>query len=221
VAGQTLHDVRIPSVAYPIANGLKRTGKRCLAVGTDCSVGKMYTGLAMDAEMRKRGLKSTFRPTGQTGILITGGGVPLDAVVADFMAGAVEYLTPDNDADHWDHIEGQGSLFHVSYSGVTLALIHGGQPDALVLAHEPTRTHMRGLPTYDLPSLESLRDTALAMARVANPACQVIGVSVNTQHLSEDAAVKYLAGVEARMGLPTVDPFRHGAGRLVDALEHL
>ena len=218
VAGQTLHDVRVPSVAYPIANGVKRTGKRCLAVGTDCSVGKMYTGLAMDAEMRKRDLKTTFRPTGQTGILITGGGVPLDAVVADFMAGAVEYLTPDNDEDHWDHIEGQGSLFHVSYSGVTMALIHGGQPDALVLAHEPTRTHMRGLPTYDLPSLETLRDTALAMARVANPACEVIGISVNTQHLSEDEAVKYLTEVEARMGLPTVDPFRHGAARLVDAL---
>lgn len=221
VAGQTLHDVRIPSVAYPIANGVRRTGKRCLAIGTDCSVGKMYTGLAMDAEMRKRGMKSTFRPTGQTGILITGGGVPLDAVVADFMAGAVEYLTPDNDADHWDHIEGQGSLFHVSYSGVTMALIHGGQPDALILSHEPTRTHMRGLPTYDLPSLETLRDTALPIARVANPDCQITGISVNTQHLSEEDAVKYLADVEDRMGLPTVDPFRHGAARLVDALAEL
>ncbi|SFR59663.1 Uncharacterized conserved protein, NAD-dependent epimerase/dehydratase family [Yoonia tamlensis] len=221
VNGRTLFDVRIPSVAYPIANGKKRTGKRCLAVGTDCSVGKMYTGLAMDAEMQKRGLKSTFRPTGQTGILITGGGVPLDAVIADFMAGAVEYLTPDNDADHWDHIEGQGSLFHVSYSGVTMALIHGGQPDALVLAHEPTRTHMRGLPDYALPSLETLRDTALAMARVANPDCQVIGISVNTQHLSEAEAEAYLAEIEARMGLPTVDTFRQGAGRLVDALAAL
>ena len=218
VNGRTLFDVRIPSVAYPIANGKKRTGKRCLAVGTDCSVGKMYTGLAIDAEMQKRGMKSTFRPTGQTGILITGGGVPLDAVIADFMAGAVEYLTPDNDADHWDHIEGQGSLFHVSYSGVTMALIHGGQLDALILAHEPTRTHMRGLPDYDLPSLENLRDTALPMARVANPACQVVGVSVNTQNLSEDEALAYLAEVEKRMGLPTVDTFRQGAARLVDAL---
>ena len=218
VNGRTLFDVRIPSVAYPIANGKKRTGKRCLAVGTDCSVGKMYTSLAIDAEMQKRGMKSTFRPTGQTGILITGGGVPLDAVIADFMAGAVEYLTPDNDADHWDHIEGQGSLFHVSYSGVTMALIHGGQPDALILAHEPTRTHMRGLPDYDLPSLENLRDTALPMARVANPACQVVGVSVNTQNLSEDEALAYLAEVEKRMGLPTVDTFRQGAARLVDAL---
>ncbi len=221
VNGRSLFDVRIPSVAYPIANGKKRTGKRCLAVGTDCSVGKMYTGLAMDAEMQKRGLKSTFRPTGQTGILITGGGVPLDAVIADFMAGAVEYLTPDNDEDHWDHIEGQGSLFHVSYSGVTMALIHGGQPDALVLAHEPTRKHMRGLPDYALPSLEALRDTALPLARIANPACEVIGVSVNTQHLTEEEALEYLAEVEKRMGLPTVDTFRQGAARLVDALLEL
>ena len=221
VNGQTLFDVRIPSVAYPIANGKKRTGKRCLAIGTDCSVGKMYTALAMDIEMQNRGMKSTFRPTGQTGILITGGGVPLDAVIADFMAGAVEYLTPDNDADHWDHIEGQGSLFHVSYSGVTMALIHGGQPDALILAHEPTRTHMRGLPDYDLPSLETLRDTALPIARVANPNCQIAGIAVKTQHLSEDEAVAYMAQVEARMGLPTVDTFRHGAARLVDALAEL
>lgn len=217
--GRSLFDVRVPSVAYPIANGVKRTGKRCLAVGTDCSVGKMYTGLAMDIEMQKRGMKSTFRPTGQTGILITGGGVPLDAVVADFMAGAVEYLTPDNDPDHWDHIEGQGSLFHVSYSGVTMALIHGGQPDALVLAHEPTRKHMRGLPGYALPSLEALRDMVLPIARIANPACQIVGVSVNTQHLSEEDALAYLAEVEGRMGLPTVDTFRQGAARLVDALE--
>lgn len=219
--GATLHDVRIPTVAYPIANGKKRSGKRCLAVGTDCSVGKMYTGMAMDAEMQKRGLKSTFRPTGQTGILITGKGVPLDAVVADFMAGAVEWLTPENDADHWDHIEGQGSLWHVSYSGVTMALIHGGQPDALVLAHEPTRTHMRGLPDYALPALEDLRERALQMAQIANPACKVAGVSVNTKALSDADATALCAEIEGRMGLPTVDPYRHGAGRLVDALLEL
>ncbi|SEW39291.1 Uncharacterized conserved protein, NAD-dependent epimerase/dehydratase family [Cognatiyoonia koreensis] len=218
VNGRTLFDVRIPSVAYPIANGKKRTGKRCLALGTDCSVGKMYTGLAMDAEMQKRGMKSTFRPTGQTGILITGGGVPLDAVIADFMAGAVEYLTPDNDPDHWDHIEGQGSLFHASYSGVTMALIHGGQPDAIVLAHEPTRTHMRGLPDYELPTLEALRDLSLTMGRIVNPNVKIVGVSVNTQHLSADTFEDHLREIEDRMGLPTVDPFRQGAGRLVDAL---
>ncbi|MFD0980503.1 N-acetyltransferase DgcN [Tropicimonas aquimaris] len=216
--GRTLHDVRIPSVKYPIANGKKRTGKRCLAVGTDCSVGKMYTALAVDAEMQKRGLKSTFRATGQTGILITGDGVPLDAVIADFMAGSIEYLTPDNDDDHWDLIEGQGSLFHASYSGVTLALVHGGQPDALILCHEPTRAHMRGLPDYTLPTLEELRDLSLTLARRVNPDVQVVGISVNTQHMSDDEANAYLAGLEAEFGLPAVDPFRHGAGKLVDAL---
>lgn len=216
--GRKLHDVRVPAVKYPIADGIRRRGKRMLAVGTDCSVGKMYAALCMEREMRARGMKASFRATGQTGILITGGGVPLDAVIADFMAGSIEWLTPDNDADHWDLIEGQGSLFHISYSGVTLALIHGGQPDALVICHEPTRTHMRGLPGYALPTIEAVRDTALAMARVANPACVAIGVAINTQHMGEAEARAYLAEVEARVGLPATDPFRFGAGVLVDAL---
>ena len=216
--GRVLHDVRIPSTKYPIANGEPRTGKRCLAIGTDCSVGKMYTGIAMERELLARNQKATFRATGQTGILITGSGVPLDAVIADFMAGAVEYLTPDNDPDHWDLIEGQGSLFHASYSGVTMALIHGGQPDALVLCHEPTRTHMRGLPGYALPSLEDLRDLGERMARIVNPDVKTVAISINTAGLEEAAAIDYLAEVEARMGLPTADPYRQGAGRLVDAL---
>ncbi len=219
--GRMLHDVRIPEVKYPIANGEPRKGKRLLAVGTDCSVGKMYTALCIDKEMQDRGMKSTFRATGQTGILITGGGVPLDAVIADFMAGSIEWLTPDNDEDHWDIIEGQGSLFHVSYSGVTMALIHGGQPDALVVCHEPTREHMRGLPGYSLPSLEAVRDMALQLARVANPACEVIGYAVNTQNMDDDAARAYLADVEAKLGLPATDPYRYGAGKLVDALAAL
>ncbi len=216
--GGTLHDVRVPTDGYPIACGVKRSGKRCLAVGTDCSVGKMYTAMAMERDMTERGMKATFRATGQTGILITGHGVPLDAVVADFMAGSIEYLSPDNDADHWDMIEGQGSLFHVSYSGVTMALIHGGQPDALILCHEPTRAHMRGLPSYKLPSLEQLRDTALPLAQVANPACKVVGISVNTQHMSEADARAYLADVSVRMRLPATDPYRFGSDVLVDAL---
>ena len=219
--GRTLHDVRIPSVQYPIATGKKRSGKRLLAVGTDCSVGKMYTALCMEKAMLARGMKATFRATGQTGILITGDGVPLDAVIADFMAGSIEYLTPDNDPDHWDLIEGQGSLFHASFSGVTLALVHGGQPDALVLCHEPNRPHMRGLPDYQLPSLETLRDLALTMARIVNPNVKVVGISLNTSAMSEDESLAYCKDVEARMGLPTVDPFRHGAERLAEALEAL
>ncbi|PTW59325.1 putative NAD-dependent epimerase/dehydratase family protein [Breoghania corrubedonensis] len=219
--GRTLHDVRVPSVRYPIANGKKRTGKRVLAVGTDCSVGKMYTGLCVEKAMLARGRKATFRATGQTGILITGDGVPLDAVVADFMAGAIEYLTPDNEADHWDIIEGQGSLFHASYSGVTMALVHGGQPDALILCHEPNRPHMRGLPDYTLPSLEDVRDVALRLARVVNPVCQVVGVSLNTSALSDEEALALCKETEDRLGLATIDPFRHGAEKLADALDAL
>ncbi|SHI83150.1 N-acetyltransferase DgcN [Wenxinia saemankumensis] len=216
---QRLHDVRIPSVRYPIASGERRTGKRCLAVGTDCSAGKMYTAMAMERVMRQRGMKATFRATGQTGILITGEGVPLDAVIADFMAGSIEWLTPDNDPDHWDLIEGQGSLSHPSYAGVSLALIHGGQPDALVLCHEPTRTHMRGLPHYPLPSLEEARDTALLHARRVNPDCRLVALSINTAALDEAAARACLAEAAERMDLPATDPYRFGAGPLVDALD--
>ena len=216
--GKKLHDVRVPNRKYPIGDGKRRGGKRLLAVGTDCSCGKMYTTLALEKAMRARGMKADFRATGQTGILITGEGVPLDAVVADFMAGAVEVLTPPNDDDHWDLIEGQGSLFHASYSGVTMALIHGGSPDALVLCHEPTRTHMRGLPHYPVPSLDELRPLALQLAQIVNPDCRVIGCAINTAALSEDEANAYLAETEKRLGLPCVDPFRQGADRLVDAL---
>ena len=216
--GRRLHDVRVPDRRHPIANGKRRSGRRCLAVGTDCSVGKMYTALAMEREMRARGMAASFRATGQTGILITGEGVPLDAVVADFMAGSVEWLTPDNDPGHWDLIEGQGSLFHPSYSGVTLALIHGGQPDALILCHEPTRTHLRGLPGYALPTLEALQDLSVAMARMVNPDVAVTGVSINTAGLAEPEALAALAETEDRMRLPAVDPYRQGAARLVDAL---
>ncbi len=219
--GRALHDVRVPSEQYPIANGVKRRGKRCLAVGTDCSVGKMYTALAMDHAMRARNMQVTFRATGQTGILITGNGVPLDAVVADFMAGSIEFLTPENDDEHWDLIEGQGSLFHVSYSGVTMALIHGGQPDALILCHEPTREHMRGLPSYTLPSLEKLSIMVLPIAQVANPNCKIVGLSINTQHMSDPKAKYYLDDLENRLGLPATDPLRYGAEKLVDALDRI
>ena len=216
--GRTLHDVRVPTIQYPIADGKKRRGKRLLAVGTDCSCGKMYTTLSLEKAMEERGLKCDFRATGQTGILIDGAGVPLDAVIADFMAGAIEYLTPDADEDHWDLIEGQGSLFHPSYSGVTLALIHGGQPDALVLCHEPTRTHLRGLPHYKIPTLEELRVLAVQMAQIVNPDVKVIGCAINTAALSDEEAERHIVETEARLGLPACDPYRHGAGKLVDAL---
>ncbi len=213
-----LHDVRHPTETFAVANGKKRSGKRLLAVGTDCSCGKMYTALALEKEMRARGMKADFRATGQTGILIAGDGVSVDAVVADFISGAVEAITPDNDPDHWDLVEGQGSLFHASYAGVSLGLLHGAQPDALVLCHEPTRSHMRGLPHYSLPSLRDCLEANLAAARLTNPDVRFVGVAVNTSALADEEARTYLEGVEAELGLPAVDPFRHGVAPIVDNL---
>ncbi|MBV9555282.1 MAG: DUF1611 domain-containing protein [Alphaproteobacteria bacterium] len=216
--GRQIADVRHPTREFAVGNGIKRPGKRLLTVGTDCSIGKMFTALALEKEMQGRGLKADFRATGQTGILIAGDGVSIDAVVSDFVSGAVEWLCPANDPDHWDVVEGQGSLFHASYAGVTLGLIHGAQPDALVVCHEPTRPHMRGLPTYKLPDLRICIDRNIEAAQLTNPAVGCIGVSVNTAGLDPGAARDYLRETEARLGLPCVDPMRTGVGRLVDNL---
>jgi uncharacterized NAD-dependent epimerase/dehydratase family protein len=216
--GRQLFDVRHPTQEFPIGNGKKRSGKRLLAVGTDCSIGKMYTALALEQEMLKRGLKATFRATGQTGIFIAGSGVSIDAVVSDFVSGAVETLSPDNDADHWDLVEGQGSLFHPSYAGVTMGLIHGSQADALVLCHEPTRKHLRGLPHYPLPDLKDCMALNLKAAQLVNPAVRFVGVSINTSGLAPAEGETYLARLEQDLGLPAVDPVRTGVGRIVDRL---
>ena len=213
-----LIDVRVPNEQFPIGNGKKRTGKRCLTIGTDCSVGKMYSSLAIEKEMRSRGMKVSFRATGQTGILISGEGIPLDAIVADFMAGAVETLSPNNDDDHWDIIEGQGSLFHVSYSGVTMALIHGGQPDHIILCHEPTRTHMRGLPHYDVPTLEALYQLVLPLAKISNPNCKISGICINTKNMDRLESENLKNDIEKAFKLPTVDPFIDGTKKIVDRL---
>jgi uncharacterized NAD-dependent epimerase/dehydratase family protein len=216
--GARLFDVRHPSERFQVANGTKRTGKRLLTVGTDCSVGKMYASLALEKEMRARGMKADFRATGQTGILIAGGGVSVDAVVADFISGATEWLAPANDDDHWDVVEGQGSLFHASFAGVSLGLIHGAQPDILVLCHEPTRSHMRGLPDYPLPSLEACLEANLAAARLTNPAVACVGLAVNTSQMPAEDAAAYLAETAERLGLPAVDPVRNGVAPIVDRL---
>ena len=213
-----LIDVRIPKKQFPIGNGKKRTGKRCLTIGTDCSVGKMYSSLAIEKEMRSREMKVSFRATGQTGILISGRGIPLDAIVADFMAGSVETLSPDNDDDHWDIIEGQGSLFHVSYSGVTMALIHGGQPDHIILCHEPTRAHMRGLPHYGVPTLEALYEITLPLAKISNPNCKISGICINTKNMERLEAENLKNQIEQAFKLPTVDPFIDGTKKIVDRL---
>jgi len=216
--GRRLIDVRHPTCDFDVASGKKRSGRRLLTVGTDCSVGKMYTALALEREMRIRGRKVTFRATGQTGILVAGCGVCIDAVVADFIAGAVEALSPDNDPDHWDVIEGQGSLFHPSFAGVSLGLLHGAQPDVLVMCHEPNRPHMRGVPEYSLPSLEDCIAANEAAARLTNPHATYIGISMNTAALTEAEARRLLRDTQARTGLPCVDAVRTGVAPLVDQI---
>lgn len=216
--GRSLFDVRHPNETFEVGSGKKRSGLRLLPVGTDCSCGKMYTALALEKEMRQRGMKADFRATGQTGILICGDGVSIDAVVADFISGAVEGISPSHDADHWDLIEGQGSLYHASFAGVTAGLIHGSQADALVLCHEPTRTHMRGLPDYAVPAIADVMDMVLKMARLTNPAAKFIAIAVNTSKLDDAAAEQYLSETEKEFGLPTVDPVRNGVSRIIDAL---
>jgi len=216
--GRRLVDVRHPTQDFEVANGRKRPGKRLLTVGTDCSCGKMFTALALEQEMRARGLKADFRATGQTGILIAGSGVSIDAVVADFIPGAVEWLTPANDPEHWDLIEGQGSLFHASYAGVSLGLLHGAQPDALVMCHEPTRSHMRGLPHFPVPDLAACIARNIEAAQLTNPGVRCVGLSINTAALGDNAARDCLRQTEDRLGLPCVDPVRTGVAALVDAL---
>lgn len=216
--GRTLSDVRHPREKLSVADGKTRSGKRLLPVGTDCSCGKMYTALAFEKEMLGRGMKATFRATGQTGIFIASGGISVDAVVADFIAGAVEALAPANDADHWDLIEGQGSLFHASYAGVTTGLIHGAQPDALVLCHEPTRTHMRGLPHYPVPDLGVCMEANLVTAKLTNPDARFVGLSINTSQMAKGDVEGYLKSLEDRFGLPAVDPYAMGVAAIVDTL---
>jgi len=217
--GRNLIDVRVPPSLIPIASGRKRTGKRLLTVGTDCALGKKYTALALTRAMRQRGLDADFRATGQTGILIAGSGIPIDAVVADFIAGAAEMLSPSADAAHWDVVEGQGSLFHPSYSGVSLGLLHGTQPDVLVLCHEHGRDHIMGLEHYPVPPLSEAIDLHLRLARRTNPNVRCAGVSLNTCALDPEAAEEELARQSDRLRLPVADPLRGGPAfeRLVDA----
>lgn len=214
--GVALIDVRGAKLKIPVGTGRKRTGKRLLTVGTDCALGKKYTALALARAMKARGISADFRATGQTGIMISGSGLPIDSVVADFIAGAAELLSPDAPADHWDIVEGQGSLFHPAYAGVTLGLIHGSQPDALVLCHDPLRTKVRSLPDFPLPTLEVAAERNLAAARLTNPNVRLVGVSLNTHALDESARVKVIADTERRMGVPTFDPLRSSLDALID-----
>lgn len=217
--GRRLIDVRIPPMGIPVATGRKRSGRRLLTVGTDCALGKKYTALALTRAFRSRGVDADFRATGQTGIMIAGGGMPMDAVVSDFEAGAAELLSPDAPANHWDVIEGQGSLFHPSYAAVSLGLLHGSQPDVIVLCHEPGRKHLDGYPDYPTPSLPDALAMHLKAGALTNRAIRCAGVSFNTGALAPTEAEKVMRQASAALGLPVADPMRGGPAfeQLVDA----
>jgi uncharacterized NAD-dependent epimerase/dehydratase family protein len=217
--GREIHDVRRSDMTFAVGTGIKRSGKRLLTVGTDCALGKKYTALAIAKAMKARGHAVDFRATGQTGILISGNGVAVDAVVADFIAGAAESLSPANAPNHWDIVEGQGSLFHPAYAGVTLGLLHGSQPDALVLCHDPTRKSMNGFPGTMVRPPDQAIEPYLAAARLTNPRVRFVGVSLNTSAMSDTDAANVLRSTAQLLGLPCVDPIRTGVEPIVAALE--
>jgi uncharacterized NAD-dependent epimerase/dehydratase family protein len=217
--GRRLIDIRVPPANLPPGTGLKRSGKRLLTVGTDCALGKKYTALALAKAFVARGVPCDFRATGQTGIMIAGGGIPMDAVVSDFESGAAEMLSPAAAADHWDVIEGQGSLFHPSFAAVSLGLLHGSQPDVLILCHQPGRTSILGCEGFPIPALEEAIALNLMMGRLTNPAIRCAGVSLNTSGLPRTEALALLERESERLGIPVADPMLAGRQfeRLVDA----
>ncbi|MGK6319278.1 DUF1611 domain-containing protein [Sphingomonas sp. DT-204] len=208
--GRRLIDVRVPPAEIPVATGRKRSGKRLLTVGTDCALGKKYTALALWRAFVRRGVEADFRATGQTGIMIAGGGMPMDAVVSDFEAGAAELLSPDAPAGHWDVIEGQGALTHPAYAAVSLGLLHGSQPDVFVVCHEPGRTEMLGTAGYKLTGIEEIVELTTLLGRRTNPAIRCVGFSFNTSTLGEGEAAELMARESRRLGLPVADPIRGG-----------
>ncbi len=217
--GRRLVDVRTPPETIAVATGARRSGRRLLTVGTDCALGKKYTALAVARGLQARGLDATFRATGQTGIMIAGSGIPIDAVVSDFVAGAAEMLSPAAAPAHFDVIEGQGSLFHPAYAAVSLGLLHGSQPDLFIVCHEPGRTTVLGAPGYAIPSIEAVIAQTVALGRLTNPAIRCAGVALNTGKLDGAAAAAEITATAQRLGLPTADPIRGGDTfeRLLDA----
>jgi len=216
--GARLIDVRVPPPGLPVGTGRKRSGRRLLTVGTDCACGKKYTSLALDKGMRARGLKSDFRATGQTGIMIAGRGLPLDAVVADFLTGAAEMLSPDNEPGHWDMVEGQGALFHPGYLQVTVGLIVGSQPDAFVVCHDPLRKEVSGWPDFPLPSIAAVIERTVAIGSLTNPAIRCVGIALNTSKLPAGERRSVLDQYAREHGLPTVDPIIDGVGPIIERL---
>ncbi|MFT7286617.1 MAG: putative NAD-dependent epimerase/dehydratase family protein [Halieaceae bacterium] len=220
-AGTQLIDVRTAPARLPIGTGVKRTGLRLLTVGTDCALGKKYTALQLQKDMRAAGISADFRASGQTGIMIAGSGIPIDCIVADFLSGAAEILSPENEPDHWDVIEGQGSIFHPGYAAVSHGLLLGSQPDAFVVCHAAGRTHIEGWGEFPVPSIGELIQRTVQIGRLTNPGIRCVGIAVNTSALSSQEAAPYKAELAERYQLPCVDPLADGTGPIVATLQTL
>jgi uncharacterized NAD-dependent epimerase/dehydratase family protein len=220
-----LRDLRKPppGLNVPTGENLTHPAKVVLTVGSDCAIGKMTVALELDAEARRRGIASEFIPTGQTGIAIAGWGISVDAVVADFLAGAAEQLVLDGVARGGEvlWVEGQGSLLHPQYSGVTLGLLHGSAPHAFVLCHIAGQAFVDDNERFPMPSLAELVELHERCALIARPA-RVAAIALNTRGLDETAARAAIAAAEAETGLPADDPVRFGpAGITTFVLETL
>ncbi len=213
-----IHNVRHYEGNIPIGNGIKRNGNRILTVGTDCAVGKMYTALAIEQEMKKQGFDVSFKATGQSGLLLADGGICIDAVIADFMSGAVEIISPNADDTHWDIIEGQGSLFNPSFAGVSTGLLHGAQADYLVMCHEEGRENIKDLKGYKLPSLKDCIQANLDVGRLTNPNVKLVGISLNCRNIGKERGMLRIKQIEEEFGVPCFDPMITGAGNLVKTL---
>jgi D-glutamate N-acetyltransferase len=219
--GVELRDLRRPppELNVPTGENLLIPAQIALTVGSDCAIGKKTVALELDLEARRRGLRSVFVPTGQTGIAIAGWGIAVDAVVSDFIAGAAEQLVVEGSRRGGEllFVEGQGALTHPAYSGVTLGLIHGSAPHAFVLCHKAGATEIEGYPSHPLPSLTELielhEQIALPLRR-ARVAC----LALNTRGLDEEDARASIAAAAEETGLPAEDPVRFGAGPLLDAV---
>ena len=219
--GVELRDLRRPpqGLNVPTGENLELPVQTVLTVGSDCAIGKMTVSLELDAEAKRRGLRSEFVPTGQTGMAIAGWGIAVDAVVSDFIAGASEQLVVEGHRRGGEllWVEGQGSLLHPSYSGVTLGLMHGCAPHAYVLCHKADERYVDGDPRYLIPPLAEVAELHERISLLARPA-KVLALALNTRDLDEDAAHAAVEATAAETGLAASDPVRFGAEPLVDAV---
>lgn len=214
-SGSRLVDLRRLPEELAVADGRPRSGRRLLTVGTQRDAGPLDTALALHQALRQGGVDARFRASSPTGMLIAGRGVALDSVPAEYLAGVAEQLCPANDPDHWDIVEGQGSLLHPASAAITLGLMHGVRPDALVLCHQAGRTRLDGWPGGAIPPLSECIERHLQAAKPSSPAAHFIGIALDTTGLAGDARRAALAAVENETNLPCADPLADGAEALL------